>query len=141
MAHLNPFVRFNDGKCREAMHFYKECLGGGELSFMTLGESPMAKESPKEQHHLIMHSTLKKDNWTLIGSDMMRDKATLGDNVGLSLECESEKEINTIFNHLSKGGDVFMPVEEAFWGAFFGMVTDKYGVEWMLNCQIKEKQK
>ncbi len=134
MAKLNPFVKFNDNKCREAMTFYKMCLGG-ELEFMTAKDTPMAKDMPADKQDLIMHSTLKKDGWTLVGSDMMRDKAIIGDNVGVSLECENEQEIKMIFGKLSEGGEVFMPLEDAFWGALFGMVTDKYGVEWMLNFQ------
>jgi len=136
MANIHPFLRFNDEKCREAMNLYKECFGG-ELDFMTIGSSPMAKEMPDDKQHLIMHSTLKKGDWTLIGSDMMRDKAVIGDNVGVSAECESEEEIKRVFDKLAQGGDVFMPLEDAFWGATFGMVTDKYGVEWMLNYQKK----
>lgn len=134
MAKLNPFLRFNDGKCREAMNFYKDCLGG-EIDFMTVKGSPMEKDMSADKQDLIMHSTLKKGNWTLIGSDMMRDKATIGDNVGVSLECESEEEINKIFNTFKEGGEVFMAPEPTFWGALFGLVTDKYGVEWMLNYQ------
>ena len=134
MAKLNPFIRFNDGKCVEAMNFYKECLGG-KVDFMTVKDSPMAKDMPADKGVLIMHSTLTKGNWTLIGSDMMRDKAVVGDNVGLSLDCESDEEIRTAFEKLSKGGEIFMPLEDAFWGAVFGVVTDKYGTEWMLNYQ------
>ncbi len=134
MANLNPFVRFNDAKCREAMNFYKDCLGG-ELEFMTVGGSAMAKEMPADKQDLIMHSTLKNGTWTLIGSDMMRDKAVYGDHVGISLDCKSDEEIKTIFAKLSVGGEVFMPLEDVFWGATFGLVTDKYGVEWMLNFQ------
>lgn len=133
MAKLNPFIKFNDKKCTEAMNFYKDCLGG-ELSFMTVKGSPMEKDMPADKHDLIMHSTLKNGDWVLSGSDMMRDKAVIGDNVGVSLDCESEEEINTIFNKLSVGGEVFMAVQDVFWGGVFGMVTDKYGVEWMLNC-------
>ena len=136
MTKLNPFIRFNNNKCKEAMNFYKNCLGG-ELNFMTIKGSPVEKDMPVEKHDLIMHSTLTKNNWVLIGSDMMRDKATLGDNVGISLECENEEEIKKIFNSLSEGGEVFMPLEDTFWGALFGLVTDKYGVEWMLNYQKK----
>ncbi len=136
MAQLNPFARFNDGKCREAMNFYKKCFGG-ELTFMTLGESPMAKDSPKEQHNLIMHAELKADGIVFSGSDRFRDKGVIGDNVGMSLNCNSEKEIKELFSMLSEGGEVFMPLEDAYWGALFGMVTDKYGVEWMLNFQKK----
>ena len=136
MTKLNPFVRFNDKKCREAMNFYKDCLGG-ELDFMTVKGSPMAKDMSPESQDLIMHSTLKKDDWVLVGSDMMRDKAVMGDHVGISLDCESDEEIKTIFAKLSEGGEVFLSLEEAFWGATFGMVTDKYGVEWMLNYSKK----
>lgn len=133
MSPLNPFIRFNDGKCREAMNFYKDCLGG-ELQFMTVKGSPMEKDMA-DKLDLIMHSTLTNENWTLIGSDMMRDKATIGDNVGVSLNCDSEEQIRSVFAKLSVGGQVFMPVEDTFWGALFGVLTDKYGVEWMLNFQ------
>jgi PhnB protein len=139
MAKLSPFLRFNDAKCREAMNFYKECLGG-DRDFMTVGSSPMAKDMPAEKHNLIMHSTLKKGDWVLIGSDMMRDKAVVGDSVGVSLDCESEKELRDIFQKLEKDGEVFMAPDEAFWGAIFAMVTDKYGVEWMLNYQKEGKK-
>lgn len=136
MAQLNPFLRFNDGRCREAMNFYRECFGG-DVSFMTIGESPMAKDMPAEKQGFIMHAELKNDKLVFYGSDMMRDTATIGDNVGMALNCESEDEIKTLFAKLSNGGEVFCPLEDAFWGALFGMVTDKYGVEWMLNYQKK----
>jgi PhnB protein len=133
MSQLYPNVRFNDKKCREAMNFYKDILGG-ELMFMTARGTPMEKDMSPDQLDLIMHSTLKKGNWTLVGSDMMRDKAVIGDNVGIMLDCDSEKEIKEVFDKLAKGGEVFIPLEDMFWGATFGMVTDKYGIEWSLNC-------
>jgi PhnB protein len=133
MAKLNPYVKINDGKCREAMEFYKDALGG-ELEFMTVKGSPMEKDMPADKHGLVMHSTLTKGDWVLIGSDMMRDKAVIGDNVGVSLACESEEEVKTAFAKLSKGGEIFMPLEVAFWGSWFSMFTDRYGVEWMLSC-------
>jgi PhnB protein len=135
MAKLNPFLRFNDGKCREAMNFYKECFGG-ELTFQTIGESPMAKEVDESKQDLIMHAELKvNDFFSFTASDMMRDKAVVGDNVGVTLNCDSEAEIKEHFEKLSAGGEVFMPLEDMFWGALFGVVTDKYGIEWMLNFQ------
>ncbi|MDB5259039.1 MAG: glyoxalase [Candidatus Taylorbacteria bacterium] len=138
MIKLNPYVRFNDAKCREAMTFYKEALGG-ELIFQTVGESPMAKEMSPETHDRIMHADLKSSSMELYGSDMMRDKAVIGDNVSLSLNCDTEEEANSLFAKLSKGGEVFMPLEKAFWGAIFGVFTDKYGVEWMINCQLDKE--
>ena len=140
MAQLNPYLRFNNEKCREAMTFYKECIGG-ELTFQTVGESPMAKEMPKETHNRIMHAELKKGEVQFSASDMMRDKAVVGDNIALSLNCESEQETKKLFEALSSGGEVFMPLEKQFWGALFGVVTDKFGIEWMLNYQLESKSK
>ena|SRR6185312_1314495 len=139
MSNLNPFVRINDGKCREAMNFYKDAIGG-ELELMTVGDSPMGKEMPGKEG-LIMHSTLTKGDMMLIGMDMMRDKAVIGDNVGISLECGSEKELDAVFAKLAAGGDVFMKPEKQFWGGYFAVVTDKYGVEWMLNYQFEQPKK
>ncbi len=135
MTQLNPYVRFNDGKCREAMMFYQECIGG-ELTFQTVGETPMVKDMPPEKSTLIMHATLKNGGVELYASDMMRDKAVVGDNIALSLNTTTEAETNAIFEKLSRGGSVFMPVEKQFWGALFGVLTDKYGVEWMVNMQM-----
>jgi PhnB protein len=135
MSQINAFLRFNDRKCREAMNFYKQCFGG-ELTFMTLGESPMAKDMPNDADKII-HSSLKNGDIVLFGSDMVRDKVVVGDNVVLAYNCKSENEINDLFRKLSEGGEVFMPLAEAFWGALFGVVTDRYGFEWMLNFPKK----
>lgn len=136
MTRINPYLRFNDGKCLEAMNFYK-AIFGGKLELMTIGKSPMAKEVPAKKRDFIMHSTLTGKDFIFFGSDMMRDKAVIGDNVTVAVDCKSEKELNEHFSKLSEGGDVFMKPEESFWGGVFGMVTDKYGVEWMLNFQKK----
>lgn len=136
MMNLTPFIRFNDGTCTEAMNFYKDTLGAKIDSLMTIADSPMAKDMPADKQKNVMHSTLSlKGKLLFIGMDMMRDKAVVGDNVGISLECESATELDTIFNKLAEGGDVFMKPEEQFWGGYFAVVTDKYGVEWMLNFQ------
>lgn len=137
MVQLNPFLRFNGGTCREAMGFYQKIFGG-EVTFMTLGESPMVKDMP-DKAEMIMHAELKKGGFVFYGSDMMRDTAVIGDNVGMALNCESEAEIRDLFAKLSEGGEVFCELEDAFWGALFGMLTDKYGIEWMLNFQKEKK--
>lgn len=140
MAKLNPFLRFNDGKCREAMEFYKSIFGG-KVEYMTMGDSPMAKDFPKEKHGLIMHAELSSQSIIFYGSDMMRDKAIVGDNVGMALNCESEKELNKYFDKLKKGGEVMMEPKKEFWGGLFAMTTDKYGVEWMLNYQVEPRKR
>ncbi len=140
MAILQPYVRFNDKKCREAMTFYQKCFGG-KLEFQTVAESPMGKDMDKGAQNNIMHASLRSGKFEIFGSDMMRDKATVGDNIVLSVNCDNEKEIKDLFAKVSKGGEVFMPLEDAFWGALFGVTTDKYGVEWMFNFEKKKVKK
>ncbi|KKQ66981.1 MAG: hypothetical protein US86_C0002G0098 [Candidatus Daviesbacteria bacterium GW2011_GWA2_38_24] len=134
MAQLRPYLHF-DGTAREAMNFYKEILGG-ELELQTVGETPWASEMPnidKIPKERIMHSTLTKDGWVLMASDMMMPESfTKGDTVSICLVCESKEEIEDLYNKLSAGGDVFMKLEETPFGTF-AMVTDKFGTEWMLQ--------
>lgn len=137
---LYPFIRFNDNKCTEGMNFYKSVFGG-ELEVMTVKDSPMAKEMPADKQNNVMHSILKNDKMTFVGMDMMRDKAVIGDNVGMSVVCDSEEQLNEFFSKLSAGGEVFMKPELQFWGGYFGVLTDKYGVEWMFNYQKDEAKK
>ncbi len=138
MAQLNPYLHF-DGTCKEAMTFYKECLGG-ELELKTVGESNMGDmpNMPKVDPSKIMYSTLKKDGWVLMASDMMDPSSfTKGDTVSLCLVCKSKEEIETLYSKLSKGGEIFIPLGEQPFGTF-GMFTDKFGIEWMLQFDRKE---
>lgn len=132
---IAPYLKFNDVKCREAMNFYHTCLGG-ELTISTVGESPMAKEMPDEAER-VMHAMLKGDGFEFYASDMMRDKAIVGDNVSVCINVTDEAKAHAIFDALSEGGEVFMPLEKAFWGDIFGVTTDKFGIEWMVNCSTK----
>jgi PhnB protein len=127
-----------DSKTKEAMTFYQSIFGG-ELFFQTVEESPMKDQMPKENWKKIMHSSLTVDGEiVLMAVDMMDPKTfTKGDIVTLSVNCKSEDEIKMHFKKLSEGGKVTMPLDEMFWGATFGMVTDKYGFDWMLNFQKK----
>jgi PhnB protein len=137
MAQLVPYLKFNDDKCKEAMTFYRDILGG-ELTMQTIGETPMKGEMPPEAKDKIMHASLMAPKIELFASDMMMDKAIIGDNVSLSLITANEEETRDIFAKLSEGGEVFMPLEKTFWSPLFGVVTDKYGIEWMLNCEEKK---
>ena len=133
MKQINVYLGFN-GRCREAMTFYKECLGGGELNLQTVGESPVADQMPpnfnKDQ---ILHSTLVKDGVTIMGSDMSRGKSIDGNTVGICMHCSSAEEIQSVFSKLSEGGIIDDPLSEKFWGDTFGAFTDKYGKPWMFN--------
>ena len=131
MTQINAYLNFN-GKCREAMTFYHQCLGG-ELTLQKVSESPMAAQMPSELGAHILHGTLTKDGIVLMGSDMRGNSLVSGNTVGLCLNCSSDEEINAYFENLSAGGQVVMPLHQTFWGATYGELTDKYGMNWMLN--------
>src|SRR4249920_2607817 len=116
MTQINSYLTFS-GNCREAMTFYKECLGG-ELTLQTIGESPLSDKMPKQMKDCILHSTLTKDDLVLMGSDMVGENGlTKGNAVSLMLKCSSETEIKTTYKTLSSGGKADHPLENSFWGA------------------------
>jgi PhnB protein len=129
---MNPYLSF-DGRCGEAMRFYKECLGG-ELKIMTVGESPIAATMPEEMRASVMHALLETDSIRIMASDML-DATPLerGNGMNLMLLCQSEEEVHVLFGKLSAGGTVNAPVKVEFWGAVYGDLTDRFGVRWMLN--------
>src|SRR5580693_3825814 len=130
MPQLNPYLNFN-GHCREALTFYQECLDG-ELSLQKISESPMAAGMPSEKGAHILHGSLTKDgNVLLMGSDMIGNHLQPGNSIGLCLTCTSDKEINTLFNRLSAGGQVITPPHQSFWGATYAELKDKFGMSWM----------
>lgn len=132
MASINPYIGFN-GKCREAMTFYKTCLGG-ELDLQQVGGSPMEQMWPGGDKEFIYHSVLTSGKLVIMGSDMTGPGGHIaGNNMSLAVGCDSEEEINTLFNKLGEGGQVMDPLGVKFWGAIFGAVQDKYGVRWMFN--------
>lgn len=138
MTSLITYLTFN-GNCREAMQFYKECLGG-ELHFQTIGESPLSDKMPRQMRDSILHSTLSKKGLVLMGSDMVaNDGLSKGNAVSLMLDCSNEKEIRSFYEKLSLGGTRNHPLEISFWGALFGDLTDKYGNHWLLHFDKAKK--
>ncbi|HUB59735.1 MAG TPA: VOC family protein [Puia sp.] len=132
MTQLNPYLNFN-GQCREALSFYQECFEG-DLELQKVAESPMAAKMPSEKGPFILHGALLKDGQVLLmGSDMIGNHLQPGNSVNLCLSCTSDHQINTLFNRLSAGGHVKVPLHQSFWGATFGELTDKFGMNWMLN--------
>jgi PhnB protein len=132
MTQINSYLTFN-GNCREAMGFYKECLGG-ELVLQTIGESPLADKMPKQMRDCILHSTLTRGALILLGSDMVGEGGLKkGNAVSLMLDCSSEDEIRNTYERMSAGGQATHALETSFWGALFGDLTDKYGNHWLLH--------
>ncbi len=130
-----------DGNTRDAMKFYARCLGG-ELSMMPFSEAP--GDFPKEFKDRLMHSRIIKAGTVLLmASDTMPGHGMpfrQGTNFSVSLDCESQEEIDRLFAAFSENAkNIAMPLQDAFWGARFGMLTDQFGINWMFNFE-KQKQ-
>ena len=134
MAQLNPYLNF-DNNCREAMNFYKDCLGG-ELTLQTVGEMPaMAAQMPPQMKDNILHSTLTSGDIVIMASDLNREKQIEGNTVHLCVNCTSENELNSFFLKLSTGGKITEPLADMPWGGMYGSLTDQYGKHWVFNFQ------
>jgi len=144
MAQVNAYINFK-GNCEEAFNFYRSVFGGefpyiGRYKDMPPGEAGHGSVTDGEK---IMHISLPISKETiLMGSDIGGEWAAdtvIGNNIQLSVNAGSEEEANRIFNALSAGGRVSMPLEKTFWGALFGMFTDKFGINWMVNYDYEKK--
>lgn len=129
---LNPYLSFR-GNAREAMDLYQSVLGG-ELTRNTFGESHM--DVPAEEVDQIMHSTLETPaGITLMAADIPSSmELTPGNTISVSLSGDDEAELRGFFDGLSAGGTVTVPMEKAPWGDTFGMFTDRFGIDWMVNA-------
>lgn len=139
MATVNVYLTFN-GNCEEAFNFYKSVFGGEFPYIGRFGDMPPSedgKQVSEEEKNKIMHVSLPISGETmLMGSDVGGEWSSNfkeGNNFSLSLNANSREEAEKLFNALSEGGMVKMPLEDTFWGAYFGMWTDKFGINWMVN--------
>lgn len=141
MKQTVPFLHF-DGNCREAMEFYKQSLGA-ELFLLPYSSAPGDQTwVTPESRDRVMHSTLKcgSDTPLLMASDTMPGHDfNPGNSFAVCIECDSAGEIEAFFTALSAGGEVTMPLQDTFWNARFGMLTDKFGIRWMLNYPLPPK--
>lgn len=125
------------GNCREAMEFYKDCLGG-ELTLQTAGDSPLSDKLPEKMKKAVLHAALVRGDLTLLATDMVSVRGLMrGNSVSLMLDCDSENEIRECYEKLSQGGTKTHPLETTFWGALFGDLTDQFGNHWLLHCAVK----
>jgi len=136
MKKLNPYLNF-PGNTREALNFYKECLKGEIVSMQTYGEAIMDVEDKYKNN--IIHAEFKAGGVEFMASDGMPGfTATPGNMIAMSINLDDEQEQKDIFNALAAGGKVDMPLDKTFWGAIFGQLTDRFGIQWMLNCVVKQ---
>lgn len=131
MIRISAYINFN-GQCSEAMNFYQQCLGG-ELNLQKISQSPMAAQLPSQKGAQILHASLISDAIVIMASDITASDYIKGNNVNLCLQCSNAAEIEKYFELLSKAGIVKMPLHQTFWGATYGELTDRYGINWILN--------
>jgi PhnB protein len=132
MAQLTPYLMFT-GNCREAMEFYRDCLGG-ELTLQTVGESPAKDQMPAVTHNNVMHSQLVAGDLVFMASDMMGPgELVRGNGISLCIIGRTKAELQDFFTKLAEGGTVGQPLQETFFGTF-GALTDKFGVNWMFEA-------
>lgn len=115
------------------MTFYQDCLGG-ELTLETIGESVIVDKMPNIMKRSIMHAVLAKDDLVIMATDMVEECGLIkGNSISMMLNCNSEEEARSFYHKLSAGGKVSQPLQETFWGALFGDLTDRFGNNWLIN--------
>ena len=134
---LTPYLMFN-GTAEKAIELYQRALGAKTENVVRFGEV-QGMTVPADQKSRIMHATLRVGGGLLMASDSMPDKpVAAGDNAHVVLDFDDEKDMAARFDALASGGKVTMPLEDTFWGAKFGMLTDAFGINWMFNCEKKK---
>lgn len=133
---LNPYLMFEDNS-KEAMEFYHSIFGG-KLELQTYGEAGMS-DHPNIKNRII-HAMLSSNQICIMASDNHPDhnfQTVVGNNVHLSILGNNNEELTKIFNQLSLGGKIDMPLEKQFWNDIYGMLTDKFGIHWTINISAK----
>ena len=133
-ALVTPYLAFN-GTCEEAFKFYEKVLGGKIEATFTFGESPMAQQAPPGWDKKIMHARLSVGNVVVMGSDMPPERFKAPQGFSMSVNTKDAAEAERMFNELATGGKIEMPIQQTFWAVRFGMVVDRFGIPWMVNCE------
>lgn len=140
MKNLNTYLIFN-GNCRQAMEFYQDCLGGA-LYMMSYAQAPGVQQLPEEYKDWLIHARLTIKDLVLMASDTQPGVPVVaGNNFFVSVNCESIEEAETFFNAFKEKSTIQMPLQETFWATRFAMLTDPFGVKWMINLDNAKETK
>ena len=144
MVTINPYLNFIC-KTEEAFNFYKSVFGGKFTAFQRFKDVPGGEKMARADQEMIMHVSLPIGNGNiLMGTDAlesMGQSLIAGNNFYISIATESEAEADEVFNSLAEGGQITMPLDKAFWGAYFGMLIDRFGIQWMVNYDATDQNK
>jgi PhnB protein len=132
---ITPYLNFQ-GRCAEAFAFYAETLGGEVTYLQTFGDSPMKDQVPADWHGAILHATLAIGGGEVIaGSDAPGEMYRTPQGFSVTLGVTGQDEARRVYAALAQGGTVTMELQSTFWTPLFGMVTDRFGIPWMINCE------
>lgn len=131
---LNPYILF-DGQCEQAFKFYEKVLGAKIESIMKFEGSPAGESVPAEWRSKVLHAQIKINDQALMASDAPPGRYERPQGFSISLSVNQASEAERIFQALTEGGQVRMPIQETFWAARFGMLVDQFGIPWMINCE------
>ena len=135
---LSTYLTF-DGNCREVFEFYRSVFGGEFTSFQTFADAPPDMPVPESEKDRVMHVSLPIGSSVLMGSDSASGfgpPVVVGNNFSIAVDVEGRERCDELFAALSAGGSVLMPLQETFWGAYYGLWTDKFGINWMVNYTL-----
>ena len=135
---MNPYLSFN-GTCEEAFSFYATCLGGELGPIFRYAGTPLLDQVPHDWQDKVMHTTLTVGGQTLMAGDVAPDRYEAPKGFSLSLHTKSVADAERVFRELSQGGKVEVPLAETFCAARFGMVVDRFGVPWLINCDGSDR--
>jgi PhnB protein len=130
----SPYLNF-DGQCEEAFRFYERSIGARIGDVFRYGGTPMGEEVPRDWHDRIMHATLTVGGQTLMGCDAPPGQYEEPKGISISLHTNNANEAERVFGELASGGKIVMPLEKTFWAERFGMLVDRFGIPWMINCE------
>ena len=133
---INPYLNFN-GKCAEAFKFYAKVLGGKDLTIMTFRDMPQGggPPIPDAQKDWVMHARFTAGDVIIMGSDAPGGRYSKPSGFSVNIGVDTPEEAERVFKALSEGGEIGMPMAETFWARRFGMLIDRFGVPWMVNCE------
>ncbi len=130
---MNPYLSFK-GECEAAFKFYEQCLGAQPGAVFRYAGTPLASQVPADWSEKVMHGSMTIGDQVLMGADVTPDQYEEPKGFSLSLHLENTAEAERIFHELAKDGRVVMPLEKTFWAALFGMLVDRFGIPWLINC-------
>jgi PhnB protein len=131
---LTSYLYF-DGRCEAAFKFYEKCLDGKLVASFPYAGSPMEKHVPADWKNKLMHAALNIGDQELMGADSPPGTYQKAQGFSVSINLKDVAKAEWIFTSMSAGGSVQMPIQETFWAARFGMLTDQFGIPWMINCE------